>query len=53
MDPVEMRRHGVRRDGLLGPGITPSAARDDDWMARRCSRKTSQNAAPRAGKESA
>ena len=31
MEPVEMWRHGVRRDGLLGPGILLKRRVTIDW----------------------
>ena len=34
MDPVEMWRHGVRRDGLLGPGILLKRRMTIDWTKR-------------------
>ena len=34
MEPVEMWRHGVRRDGLLGPGILLKRRMTIDWTKR-------------------
>jgi tetratricopeptide (TPR) repeat protein len=34
MEPVEMWRHGVRRDGLLGPGILLKRRVTIDWTRR-------------------
>ena len=34
MEPVEMWRHGVRRDGLLGPGILIKRRVTIDWTRR-------------------
>lgn len=34
MEPVEMWRHGVRRDGLLGPGILLGNRTTIDWKRR-------------------
>jgi hypothetical protein len=34
MEPVEMWRHGVRRDGLLGPGILLKRRVTIDWTKR-------------------
>jgi len=34
MEPVEMWRHGVRRDGLLGPGIILKRRMTIDWTRR-------------------
>ncbi len=34
MEPVEMWRHGVRRDGLLGPGLLLKRRTSIDWARR-------------------
>ena len=34
LEPVEMWRHGVRRDGLLGPGILLHQRMTIDWTRR-------------------
>ena len=34
MEPVEMWRHGVRRDALLGPGILLRQRTTIDWKRR-------------------